>query len=507
MLIILFAAPVALSLLAAVFRRKAVNRAALISCAVVYAAGAVLALSGFEPFPHPIPLAGYFTFDSLGRLMLLTLAAVYACVSGSSLFYLKEKNLSRGQDTVYTVFLMLFLVSMTGGVLASHLGLLWVFVEATTLAGGMLISVEKEKTALEAVWKYIFICSIGVAFSFIGIIVLSIGAKGVGSLFFSDLVAGAGAINPFLLKLAFAFILAGFGTKMGLAPVHAWLPDAHSEAPAPVSALLSGALLNVAAVALIRFYPVMTGAGLEPFAGTLVLVMGFLSLLVSAAFILTAKNYKRLLAYSSIENMGIVAVGLGLGAPGLFAALLHMVVHSLAKSGLFLVSGNVYRLRHSKKIADVRGLLTRDPKTGWLWVAGFVALAGLPPFGVFWSKLFLARALIEKGLAWLLAPLFLLLVVVAYGLGKAVLGMAWGKDNVTLSSSKGEGPVEPNESVMVRQAHHDNNAHHDKLSLWAYLPPAVLLVLLLALGFFIPDFMTRLMADVQNVFRTAEAMR
>jgi hydrogenase-4 component F len=476
MLTLLLILPVALCLVSLAFRRRALNRLLLAGFAVAYAAGAVLVLANVSVNILPDVIRQYFNFDSLGKLFLLVLAAVNLGVSFYSVFYLKHKNLSRKQDTIYTIFMLLFLVSMTGGVLTTHLGLLWVFIEATTLAGGMLISVEQGKQALEAVWKYIFICSIGVAFSFIGIIVLSLGSKAVGSLSFADLYSGASAINPLLLKLSFAFILVGFGTKMGLAPVHAWLPDAHAEAPSPVSALLSGALLNIAGIGLIRFYPVMTGAGLQPFAGTLVLVMGFLSLLVSAAFILTAKNYKRMLAYSSIENMGIVAVGLGLGGPGVFAALLHMVVHSLAKSGLFLTTGNILHLTGTKQIGKVQGLLKRDGKTAWLWILGFVAIAGLPPFGVFFSKYFMVSALV-----------FLLLVVFAFGMGKAVFSMAWGE---TLPAAAGEAQTSP-----------------ARLPVWAYLPSAFFLVLLIALGLFIPDFITTLLNDVTKLFAAVGGKR
>ncbi|MBN2352971.1 MAG: hypothetical protein JXD23_10420 [Spirochaetales bacterium] len=487
MLILFFIAPAALCLVCLAFRRRVVNRIALLGFALAYAAGAVLVLIGPAFFLLPEELRRYFDFDSLGKLFLLTLAAVNLGVSGYSLFYLANVNLSREKDTLYTISMLLFLVSMTGGILSSHLGLLWVFVEATTLTGGMLISVERGKQALEAVWKYIFICSIGVALSFIGVIVLSLGSKSIGSLFFADLYAGAGAINPFLLKLAFAFILVGFGTKMGLAPVHAWLPDTHSEAPSPVSALLSGALLNVAGVGLVRFHPIMTGAGLEPFAGTLLLVMGFLSLLVSAAYILSSENYKRMLAYSSIENMGIVAIGLGLGGPGLFAALLHMVVHSFAKSGLFLTTGNIHRLAGSKQISDAGALLNRDRKTAWLWILGFVAIAGLPPFGAFFSKYFLVGAMVSRGLAWLAVPLFLLLAIVAFGMGKSVFGMAWGRYR-----PRGERDFVPEGAAPA--------AAGRRLSVWAYLPPAFFLVLLLGLGLFIPDFVTRLITDARNAF-------
>jgi hydrogenase-4 component F len=359
---------------------------------------------------------------------------------------------------------------MAGSILSSHLGFSWVFIEATTLFGAVLIYAERGRATLEAVWKYIFICSIGVSFSFIGIILLSMAGIQEQSLFFADLTRNADRLNPFFLKLSFAFILVGFGTKMGLSPVHSWLPDAHSEAPSPVSALLSGVLLNASAIIIIRFTMLMNSAGLRSFSGTLIIIMGVLSIIVSTSYIVTSTNYKRMLAYSSIENMGIIAIGIGIGGSALFAALLQTLVHSLAKSGLFLASGNIYRLFKSKHIEDVRGLFVHDRLTAYIWVAGFIALSGLPPFGGFISKFFFAKALIEKGYLFLFIPVFLLMIIIIAGMCRTVMRMSF-------SPGTGEAPVK-----IVKHP-------------LSYIPQLVFLSLLLLIGITLPGPLLRIIEN------------
>jgi hydrogenase-4 component F len=315
---------------------------------------------------------------------------------------------------------------MTGVLLSTHLALLWVFIEATTLTSAPFITFDRSRRSLEALWKYVFICSIGIALSFVGIILLSMGAGHLDSLFFSDLCRNARSIDPFWLKTAFLFLVIGFGTKAGLAPVHAWLPDAHSEAPSPVSAMLSGTLLNAALLGIARVFKLMTLAGAGSEARTILVVMGFLSLFVSAVFMLKSVNYKRMLAYSSIENMGIAAIGISAGGIGAFAAMLHIASHSLTKASFFLTSGNIYHRHHTKDIGSVQGLLKSDAVTGWLWIACFLGIAGFPPFPSFFSELLVAQSLLKQGSAGLAALYLVLLAVIVYGMGRAVFRMSFG---------------------------------------------------------------------------------
>jgi len=475
---LLFAVPVIISLLVLWCRNRLVSRVALLGVAALYLAAAVSWLSGWDVVYLSGWLAGYFTVDSLALWFFTIMTLVFAAAAVYSLFYLREHEVSPQREAGYVATMLLFNMAMTGVLLANHLALLWVFVEATTLTSALLIYFERHKSSLEAAWKYIFICSIGITLAFVGIIILSIGSKSIGSLFFADLYQRAGEINPFWLKMAFAFMLVGFGTKIGVAPLHAWLPDAHSEAPSPVSALLSGALLNSTFLGLLRFQGIMVRAQLHQFANFLFLVVGFLSLLISAAFMLKIKNYKRMLAYSSIENMGILFLGSACGRTGIYAALLHSAAHSLSKCSLFLTSGNILHLYGSKRVEDVRGLLQREPRTGWIWLLSFLAIAGLPPFPIFLSKFLLIMAFFEVGMGWLAAPFLLFVIVLFFGMGGAVFRMTFGIAPPP--------PPERGEGVHLVIA--------------AYAPQMLLLILLLAIGINLPAKVLALMQSAAGFY-------
>lgn len=452
--------PLFLAALVMLVSNRLLNRLSLVGVGALYLSAAVGWWIGLIPKSVPGWLNGYFQIDAMGLFFFSVMTLVFAGSAIYSLFFFQANPITVFQEAIYVATMLLFVVSMAGVVLASHLALLWVFVEATTLTSAVLIYHERKKSSLEAAWKYVFICSVGIAMAFVGIIILSMGSKSIGTLFFIDLSQRAHEINPFWLKMAFAFILVGFGTKIGVAPIHAWLPDAHSEAPSPVSALLSGTLLNTAFLGLVRVQEIMIRAGLEGFSNFLLLVIGFLSLLIGAVFMLNLVNYKRMLAYSSIENMGLLFIGIAMGKTGVFAALLHSLAHSLAKASLFLTSGNILHLYDSKKIADVRGLLQRAPLTGWLWIASLLAIAGLPPFPAFLSKFLLIKAFFEAGHGWLVLPFFVLIAVIIYGMGNAVFRMSFGE--------------QPQKIGLAR------------LSPTAYLPQLIFLLLLAAIGFNIP---------------------
>lgn len=449
--------PLVLGLIVLAARRKSVNRTALLGSASVYIAVAFLQWRGIAWSWLPGWLLEYFRFDSIGLYFFAVMALVFAGVAVYSLSYFKAHSLSAKQESVYVAEMLFFVVAMAGVILATHLALLWVFVEATTLTSALLIYFEKKKSSLEAAWKYIYICSIGIALAFVGIILLSIGSESVGSLFFSDLYEHASQINPFWLKLSFAFIFVGIGTKAGIAPIHAWLPDAHSEAPSPVSALLSGTLLNSAFLGLLRVQEILIRAHQEAFSNFILLLTGFLSLFVSAVFMLRIRNYKRMLAYSSVENMGIMFIGVGLGQPGLFAAMLHTFAHSLSKTSLFLTSGNILRDYKSKKVEEVRGLLKRDSVTGWLWIVSALSIIGIPPFPIFISKFFIIKAFWLNGESWLAVLFFLFIIIVSFGMGSAVFNMAFGEPQ-------------------------SDDTGRIKTVLPAYAPQVVLLIILLIVG-------------------------
>ncbi|MGH7680379.1 MAG: proton-conducting transporter membrane subunit [Candidatus Eiseniibacteriota bacterium] len=334
--------------------------------------------------------------------------------------------------------LLWFLSSLTLVAATQQLALLWVAVEATTLATAPLVYFYRRRGALEATWKYLLLCSVGIALALLGTFFLGISGSAVSptpGLSLPSLIHAAPQLSHPWLKAAFILALVGYGTKMGLAPLHAWLPDTHSQAPSPVSALLSGALLNGALLALLRFYQVALASGNGDFARTLLLVLGFVSLIVACAFLVGQRDYKRLLAYSSIENMGIIAVGIALGGGGAFGALFHALNHSLSKAGLFYCAGNVLRRYGSTNVADVRGILRRQPATGVLLILLFLAIGGMPPFGAFWSKLLIFQAAAHQSVG--LATFFLALVAIAFlGMAGVLLPMLQGNPDPTRLPSR-----------------------------------------------------------------------
>ena len=375
----------------------------------------------------PENVSGYFGIDSTNTVFLFILSAVYLGVSVYNFDFIKKSQAPALKTTYYTVALLAFTAAMTAVLLSFNLGLMWVFIEATTLASAYLIYYHGDKNALEAAWKYIFICSICISFAFIGIIFLFVSMPWVEKqLSFDAVYRAAPAMDHAWLKTAFVLMTIGFGTKAGLAPVHSWLPDAHSEAPTPASALLSATLLNTAMVAIIRILKIMDLAGLEKDAGFYLILMGLLSVFVAAVYIIRVGSYKRMLAYSSVENMGIIAVGLSLGGAAMPAVFIQAAGHSLSKAAFFLTSGNILKRYDTKEISAVRGLLKSDRVTGWLWIASFVMISAIPPSPLFISEFKILRIMFSRGM-WPQALLMLLLLTaVIYGMATAVLSMCSG---------------------------------------------------------------------------------
>lgn len=406
----------------------------------------------------------YFVLDQLNAPFLLVFSAVQTAIAFYNLGFssFKEELNNQSNRWYYGLFMLLFAGSINGILLSAHLGLMWVFVEASTLTSAVLIYYYGKRTSIEAVWKYVFICSIGISFVFIGIILLSVSAGELKSLFFTDLYKATGSLNGFWLKLAIPFLLIGFGTKMGLAPMHNWLPDAHSEAPSPVSAMLSAALLNGAFMGILRIYRIAVYGSPVPYYQNILLIMGFLSIFISAIFIMNARNYKRMLAYSSIEHMAIAAIGIALGGPALFAAFLHMAGHSLGKAAFFLNSGNIYSLTHSKKIKNVSGLFTSNAPSAWLWVFAFLAICAFPPFCTFVSEFMIIREMMKVHPV-LMVLFILFLTLIMFGMARNVFKMV-------------SGPVRP-----------ESSAGKEKFSLFCIIPQTALLVCAVILGIWMPD--------------------
>jgi len=363
--------------------------------------------------------------------------------------------------------------------LSAHFGLLWVAVEATTLASAPLLYHHRSPRSLEAVWKYLLICSVGIALALLGTFFLMaavpVARQGI-PLTVASLAAEAPGLGRAWLKAALVLLFVGYGTKAGFFPLHTWLPDAHSEAPSPVSALLSGSLLNCALLALLRAQQVAVAAGLGPFGRSLFLLFGALSVGMAAVFLVKQSDYKRLLAYSSVENIGLVSLGLGLGGFGAYGGLLHALNHSLAKSSLFMTSGNFLAAFHSKRVERVGGARGIIPLSAGLWLAGLLALTGTPPFGAFLSKFILLRSAASQGRYGLLVIVLLPVVTIFAGMSAVILRMVWGTVPPPLPGMPG-----------IRRTDE---------SRWMWLPPLVLLLVALGLGIWVPAGLDRVLREI-----------
>jgi hydrogenase-4 component F len=380
----------------------------------------------------PVDLREFLRVDSLSALLLLCVSAVAVLalwlgpgVRGDSAGY-APRTLRR-----FHIFFNLFVAAMLLAVSANNVGIMWIAVEATTIFSAFIIPLKISKASVEASWKYILLGSVGVALAFAGTVLIYFGyatlaADTAQALNWPVLVAIAPRLHPEAVQLGFVFLLIGYGTKAGLAPMHTWLPDAHSEAPASLSATMSGVLLAVALYAIMRWKVVVDAAVGGRTTDTLLLILGLLSLGIAAFSIVVSRDYKRLLAYSSIEHTGLMAIGLALGPLGAFAALLHLVNHTVAKSMLFLLSGRVLHRYNSTQIKDVTGLLTAMPVTGALFAAAMLAIMGLPPFGLFISEFSLLRAGFQEGFPWLMALILALLAVAFVAFLKHLNVMLYG---------------------------------------------------------------------------------
>ncbi|MBI5223084.1 hydrogenase 4 subunit F [Candidatus Micrarchaeota archaeon] len=384
---------------------------------------ALLSVYSYIPFVTTVTdFYGLLHFDAMSAFFTLITALVSPLVFFYSIGYMRVEVAHKEVDErtlgKYYALLSLFLSAMFAATLASNFLVIWGAIEATTLASAFLISFYNTPESVEASWKFFVINSVGITVAFIGILLLGMGLShgGVISLDLDSLISSATIVDPLILKVAIVFIFIGFGTKVGFVPLHAWLPDAHSQAPTPVSALLSGVLLNVALYAIIRTYQiVLPNSELASFVSSLFLFFGTLSLGFAAMRLYHQKNLKRLLAYSSIENMGVVALALGFGGSiGFFAAFFHLLSHSLAKPLAFLVGGIVTTAYHTKDIDKIKGAGDSIPLFGTLLMLVLLGVAGNIPFGTFFSEIALIAAGFSSG-NYLLVLLVVVFIIAAFG--------------------------------------------------------------------------------------------
>jgi hydrogenase-4 component F len=382
-----------------------------------------------------VPLAGGFAVDGLAAGFLLLTAGTVAAAAIQAAFLLpaEQHTAHRVSDRrlgMFYTLTALFLLSMIAVLTAQDLGYLWIAMEATTLMSAPLVYYHRSQNSLEATWKYLLLCSVGIAFALFGTVLLFAASQRTGdengTLAIAGLLARAPALDPRLLRLSFVFCLLGYGTKAGLFPLHNWLPDAHSEAPAPASAMLSGALLNCALVALWRISRIMVAAGHGAVVQQTMIPMGALTVLVASLILVRQHDLKRMWAYSSVEHVGLMTLAIGLGSGSLF--LLHAVNHSLVKNALFLLSGNILYLYGTKSLGKLAGLLKAAPGGALLLALAGFAVAGSPPFGTFVSEWLILRNLLASGQGWaaglVIAGLTLTFVAVASHVARILFGAA-----------------------------------------------------------------------------------
>ena len=411
---------------------------------------------------------GWFAVDATGLLVLTLTSVLFFCTALYTVAYVDREGPRGGR--VFISGLLVFLSAASVVALSQHLALLWVGMEATTLSLAPLVFHRHDRRSLEAVWKYLLISSVGIALALLGIFFLATAQNGVPGrpLIRTDLVAHAPQLHPAWLRAAFIFLLVGFGTKMGLAPLHTWKPDMYGEAPSAIGGLGAGVLTSCAFLGILRTTEIVLAAGIGDFAQPLLIGFGVFSLVVAAAFIIAQSDIKRLLAYSSVEHMGILVIGLGIGGLGSYGALLHMVNNGLAKVWLFLVAGNIVLATGSGAASDNRGLIQILPVSGPLLVLGLFAVTGSPPFGLFLSEFTILRAAVVEGHLWVAVIMLVLLAVIFVGMAAFLLEMALG--------------VPAGGATRTRE------------SVWLIAGPIALAVAVLVLGVYIPPALRAVLA-------------
>ncbi len=394
--------------------------------------------------PSGAALSGWLAVDALGLVVLSVVSVLFFVVSVYTVGFLRTESPRGGR--AFVGCLLAFLAATSLVALSHHLALLWVGMESTTLALAPLVYHRHDRRSLEAVWKYLVLSSVGIALALLGTFFLASAQIDGRPLVLEDLVTGAGTLQPDLLRAAFVFLLVGFGTKMGLAPLHAWKPDTYGEAPSLVAGLMAGALTSCAFLGLARVTQVAMAAGQGAFAQPLLIAFGVFSLAVAAAFVIGQTDLKRLLAYSSVEHMGLLALGLGLGGMGAYGTVLHVLNNALTKGLMFLTVGNIVLVTGTSHAPSMRGMLRRTPVSGVLLLAGLFAVTGSPPFGPFVSQFTILGAAIGRGHPWVGVAMVALLAIIFVGMARTILEVLHGEPdaapaNVPESSLRVGGPV------------------------------------------------------------------
>jgi hydrogenase-4 component F len=411
--------------------------------------------------PGSTSFGGWLEADALGLVVLTLTSVLFLAVVHYAVGYLRTERAPGGR--AFVSCMLSFLAAATLVTTSAHLALMWIGLEATTLSVAPLIYDRRDRRSLEAVWKYLVLSSVGIAFALLGVFLLATAQPEHAGrpLIVGDMIATARLLDPAWLRIAFVFIAIGFGTKMGLAPMHSWKPDAYGEAPSLISGLMAGALTSCAFLGLARVTAICFAAGLDTFVRPVLVGFGLVSLLIAAAFIVGQRDLRRLLAYSSVEHMGLLVLGIGIGGVGAYGSVLHALNNGLAKGLTFLAVGNVVLATGNSTSSENRGLVHVVPLTGALLVVGLLAVSGSPPFGLFISEFTILAAAFGEHHPWIAATTVLLLIIIFVGIAQMILDMVYGTS-----------PERPQHASRERA--------------WLVVAPAALAGIVLVLGIYIP---------------------
>lgn len=417
--------------------------------------------------------ATWLVLDPPGKIILLVVSALFLFCSFYAVPYLHYRK--ERKNRLFIVCLLSFLGAMSLVTWAHHLGLMWVAIEATTLVTAPLIYFNHTQLSIEAMWKYLLVGSVGIALALLGTFFMAYSSLHAGleaTLVYETLLKNAPLLSKIWLHAAFVLLLVGYGTKMGLAPMHTWKPDAYGESPGVVGAIFAGGITSCAFLAFLRIYHICSAAGEGAYMSKLLIFMGIFSMAVAALFMIRQRDLKRMLAYSSIEHMGILVLGLGIGAPALFGTLLHVVTNGLTKGVLFLSAGNIHRAYGSKNTDQVHGALRFVPLSGTLFLLGFLAITGSPPFGPFVSEFAILNGAFEANKFFTGGLYLAFLLLVFIGMGATVLNVVQGRSPKDM---------------------HDKSTFRDGLKTGA--PILGLMILVLLIGVYIPAPLRGLIND------------
>jgi len=420
----------------------------------------------------------YFTYDSLGIILLITLSIIAIPAMIHSYIYIENHKENPQTRAIYLTAMVLLITAISAGYLSNHIAVTWIFTEITTLSASALIYHHRNKLALEGTWKYVFICAISITFIFIGILFLSLSLQHAGSddLSFSNLLARRAELNPIWLRMAFLFIFTGFTAKLGLVPMFTAGVDAKDKAPAPAGALFSTVLMNLGFVGIFRFYIILANTPLLHWAQLVIGSAAFLSIFVSTVYMLKVKNIKRMFAYSSIEHMGIVMLGVAAGGIGYYAAVLHIILHAFVKSSLFFQFNQLYNVFQNKSIYHIGNYFKYNATGAMVLLLGFISATAMPPSGLFVSEFLIFKSIFDAGQILLLIAVLLLLTMIIWAFGKNMF------------------------KVLFVPAIGFDDSNVEKISPWESLSQFVLLATAVYLGLNPPAIFVQMLKESVNLF-------